>query len=70
MAIKFHLPNGEEFDMVTNSLKFFPVSNGADLFLAIAASPPDALKPTNLLARISKGAQRPLSRQILLLRMK
>jgi catalase len=46
MAIKFHLPNGEEFDMVTNSLKFFPVSNGADLFLAIAASPPDALKPT------------------------
>ena len=35
--------------MVTNSLKFFPVSNGADfrdLFLAIAASPPDAPKPT------------------------
>ena len=49
MAIKFHLPNGEEVDMVTNSLKFFPVSNGADfrdLFLAVAASPPDAPKPT------------------------
>ena len=49
MAIKFLLPNGEEVDMVTNSLKFFPVSNGADfrdLFLAIAASPPDAPKPT------------------------
>jgi catalase len=49
MAIKFHLPNGEEVDRVTNSLKFFPVSNGADfrdLFLAVAASPPDAPKPT------------------------
>jgi catalase len=49
MAIKSHLPNGEEVDMVTNSLKFFPVSNGADfrdLFLAVAASPPDAPKPT------------------------
>ena len=49
MAIKSHLPNGEEVDMVTNSLKFFPVSNGTDfrdLFLAVAASPPDAPKPT------------------------
>jgi len=51
MAIKFHLPDGSDVDMVTNSLKFFPVSNGAefrDLFLAIAASPPDAPKPTKL----------------------
>ena len=51
MAIKFHLPDGSETDMVTNSLKFFLVSNGADfrdLFLAIAASPPDAAKPTKL----------------------
>jgi catalase len=52
MAIKFRLPGGGgDVDMVTNSLKFFPVSNGADfrdLFLAIAASPPDAPKPTQL----------------------
>ena len=51
MAIKFHLPNGSETDMVINSLKFFPVSNAADfrdLFLAVAASPPDAPKPTKL----------------------
>ena len=49
MAIKSHLPDGEEVDMVTNSLKFFPASNGTDfrdLFLAVAASPPDAPKPT------------------------
>jgi catalase len=49
MAIKFHLPDGSETDMVTNSLKFFVVSNGADfrdMFLALAASPPDAVKPT------------------------
>ena len=51
MAIKFHLPDGSDVDMVTNSLKFFPVSSGAefrDLFLAIAASPPNAPKPTKL----------------------
>jgi catalase len=49
MAIKFHLPDGSDTDMVINSLKFFPVSDGAgfrDLLLAIAASPPDAPKPT------------------------
>ena len=51
MAIKYHLPDGSETDMVTNSLKFFLVSTGEefrDLFLAIAASPPDAAKPTKL----------------------
>jgi catalase len=51
MAIKFHLSDGGETDMVINSLKFFPVSNGEDfrdLYLAIAASPPDAPKPTKL----------------------
>jgi catalase len=45
MAIKFHLPDGSDTDMVLNSLKFFPVSNAADfrdLLLAVAASPPDA----------------------------
>ena len=49
MAIKFHLPNGSDTDMVINSLKFFPVATGEDfrdLLLALAASPPDALKPT------------------------
>jgi len=51
MAIKFHLPDGSDTDMVLNSLKFFPVSDAADfrdLLLAVAASPPDAAKPTKL----------------------
>jgi catalase len=49
MAIKYHLPDGSETDMVINSLKFFPVATGEDfrdLFLALAASPPTAPKPT------------------------
>jgi len=49
MAIKYHLPDGSETDMVLNSLKFFPISNGPDfrdLLLAIADSPPNAPKPT------------------------
>jgi catalase len=49
MAIKFHLPDGSDTDMVINSLKFFPVSTGEDfrdLLLALAASPPNATKPT------------------------
>jgi catalase len=49
MAIKFHLPDGSETDVVINSLKFFPVATGEDfrdLLLALAASPPDASKPT------------------------
>ena len=51
MAIKFHSPDGDETDMVLNSLKFFPVSDGIgfrDLQLAVAASPPSATKPTKL----------------------
>ncbi|MBV8850656.1 MAG: catalase family peroxidase [Methylobacteriaceae bacterium] len=51
MAIKFQLPDGSEADMVTNSFKVFPVSTAAelrDLFLAAAASPPDAAKPTEI----------------------
>jgi catalase len=51
MAIKFHLPDGSETDMVINSLKFFPVSSGADfrdMLLAVAESPPGAPKPTKL----------------------
>ncbi|WOJ91426.1 catalase family peroxidase [Methylocapsa polymorpha] len=49
LAIKFHLPDGNETDMVINSLKFFPVATGADfrdMLLALAASPPTAPKPT------------------------
>jgi catalase len=49
MAIKFHLPNGADTDMVINSLKFFPVATGEDfrdLLLALAESPPNAPKPT------------------------
>jgi catalase len=51
MAIKFQLPGGSVSDMVTNSLKTFPVATGEefrDLNLAIAASPPGAPKPTAL----------------------
>jgi len=51
LAIKYHLPDGSDTDMVINSLKFFPVSSGEDfrdLLLAVAASPPDAPKPTKL----------------------
>jgi catalase len=51
MAIKFHLSDGNETDMVINSLKFFVVATGEDfrdLFLAIADSPPGAAKPTKL----------------------
>jgi catalase len=51
LAIKFHLPDGSETDMVINSLKFFPVSSGEefrDMLLAVADSPPSAPKPTKL----------------------
>lgn len=51
IAIKYHLPDGGETDMVLNSLKFFPVSTGEefrDLLLATVASPPNAPKPTKL----------------------
>lgn len=49
MALKYHLPDGSETDMVLNSLKFFPVATGEelrDLLLAVVASGPDAPKPT------------------------
>src|SRR6516165_9693110 len=49
IAIKFHLADGSDTDMVINSFKFFPVATGEDfrdLLLALAASPPDASKPT------------------------
>ena len=51
IAIKFHLSDGSDMDIVANSLKFFPVANGPEflaLLQALAASPPDAPKPTKL----------------------
>ena len=51
MAVKFRLPDGSEVDMVMNSLKFFPVATAEDLrdlLEAVAASPPEAAKPTKL----------------------
>jgi catalase len=51
IAIKYHLANGRDTDMVTNSFKFFPVGTGEDfrdLLQAIVSSPPDAPKPTRL----------------------
>jgi catalase len=51
MAIKFHLPDGGESDIVINALKFFVVPTAEDfrdLQLAAAASPPSAPKPTKL----------------------
>jgi catalase len=49
MALKFHLPDGTDTDMVIVSMKFFPVGTGEDfrdLLLAISESPPNAPKPT------------------------
>ncbi len=49
MSMKFDLPGGGEMDVVTNSLAFFPVATGEefrDLLVALAASGPDAAKPT------------------------
>lgn len=49
MAIKFHLADGGEMDIVSNSLKFFPVATGAEfleLLEAIAQSGPGASKPS------------------------
>ena len=51
LALKFKLADGTEMDVVTNALKFFPVATGEefrDLLRAIAASGPDAKKPTPL----------------------
>jgi len=48
MSVKFHV-NGNEVDVVTNSLPFFPVATGEDLLAllqALSVSGPDAPKPT------------------------
>src|SRR6266478_4005645 len=51
MAIKFHMSNGAEVDIVLLAVKFFPVASGEefrDLLVAISESPTDAPKPTKL----------------------
>lgn len=49
LSIKFKPADGAEMDVVTNSLKFFPVATGEefrDLLVAITRSGPDAQKPS------------------------
>jgi len=51
MAIKFHLPDGSDTDVVINSLRFFPVATPEefrDLLQAAAASGPGSSKPTRI----------------------
>jgi len=51
LAVKFHLPDGTDTDLVTHSYNGFPTATAAefrDLLLAIAASGPDAPKPMPL----------------------
>ena len=51
IAVKFHLPDGSDTDVVINSLHFFPVATPEefrDLLLAAAATKPDSSKPTKL----------------------
>ena len=50
-AIKFHLPGGTDTDIVTHSFNGFPVATAdglGALMSAVAASGPDAAKPTAL----------------------
>src|SRR6478672_2827657 len=51
MAVKFHLPDGSDSDLVMHSYNGFPTKTAAefrDLLIALAASGPDAAKPTPL----------------------
>ena len=51
LAVKFHLPDGTDTDIVINSLHFFPVATPQefrDFLVAAGASPPNAPKPTKL----------------------
>ncbi len=51
MAVKFALPDGTKTDLVVLSFNGFPVANGEefrDFLLAVAASGPDAPKPTEI----------------------
>lgn len=51
IAVKFHLPDGSDTDLVAHSYNGFPTATATefrDLFLALAASGKDAPKPTPL----------------------
>jgi catalase len=51
MSIKFHLASGDDVDIVSNSLSFFPVATGEefrDLLQAVIDSPAGAAKPTKV----------------------
>jgi len=51
LALKFKLSDGADMDVVTNSLKYFPVATGEefrDLLKAVADSGPNAAHPTPL----------------------
>jgi catalase len=51
MAVKFHLPDGSDSDLVMHSYNGFPTKTAdqfRQLLLALAASGPDAAKPTAL----------------------
>jgi catalase len=51
VAVKFHLPDGSDSDLVAHSYNGFPTATAADfrdLLRALAASGPDAAKPTPL----------------------
>ncbi len=51
MSIKFHIAAGDEMDVVTNSLAFFPVATGEDFrdfLLAASDSPPDSPHPNKV----------------------
>ncbi len=64
ISIKFHLPDGNDTDMVTNSLHFFPVATGEDfvaMLTAVSQSPKDAPHPTPLEKFISTHPSVPLA---------
>jgi catalase len=51
VAVKFHLPDGTDTDLVAHSYNGFPTATATefrDLLIALAASGPDAAKPTAL----------------------
>ncbi len=51
IAVKFHLPDGTDTDLVAHSYNGFPTATATefrDLLIALAASGPDAAKPTAL----------------------
>ena len=64
VSIKFHLPDGNDTDIVTNALHFFPVGTGEDflaLLTAVSQSPKDAPHPTPLEQFVSTHPSVPLA---------